>query len=118
MHIHRAKTLLPELLTSSELLLYNQQSRMLNLHTSAAAAAATIYYHPHHRENWRRPCTVRGNDALAERRLPARGARRARGEPAVDAAGVEAVVAARQHAHLLPARELGEADGALRLLGI
>ena len=51
---------------------------------------------------------------LGKRRLSAGGARRPRREPAVNAARVEAVVAVRQHAHRLPARELGEADGALR----
>uniref|UniRef100_A0A8R7K184 Uncharacterized protein n=1 Tax=Triticum urartu TaxID=4572 RepID=A0A8R7K184_TRIUA len=75
------------------------------------------YNHPHHRDSGRRSCTVRGQDALVglgERRLSARGARRPRRQPPVDAEGVEPVVAARQHAHLLPALELGEADGALR----
>jgi hypothetical protein len=50
---------------------------------------------------------------IGERRLPAGGARRPRREPAVDAPRVEPVVAARQHAHPVPARELREADGAL-----
>jgi hypothetical protein len=49
-----------------------------------------------------------------ERRPPARGARLPRGEPAVDAPHVEAVVAARQRAHAVTLHELREADGAFR----
>lgn len=43
----------------------------------------------------------------------ARRARRVRAQPRVDAGGVEAVVALRQHAHGLPVLKLHEADGAL-----
>lgn len=74
------------------------------------------YYDSHHLHG--RRCRVRRRDGIGggggERRLPARGARRPRREPPVNAAVVEAVVAARQHAHVLPARELGEAYHALR----
>jgi hypothetical protein len=47
-----------------------------------------------------------------ERRPPARGARLPRGEPAVDAPHVEAVVAVRQRAYAVTPHELREADGA------
>jgi hypothetical protein len=57
--------------------------------------------------------TVRVVRLRDEDGLPAGGARRPRREPAVDAPRVEPVVAARQHAHPVPARELREADGAL-----
>jgi hypothetical protein len=49
-----------------------------------------------------------------ERRPPARGARLPRGEPAVDAPHVEAVVAVRQRAYAVTPHELREADGAFR----
>ena len=44
----------------------------------------------------------------------ARGAGGVGGEPGVDARDVEGVAALRQHADLLPGRELRQADGALR----
>lgn len=54
-----------------------------------------------------------GGAVLSERR-PAVGAGGVRGEPHVDAADVESVVAPRKHAHLLAVGELAKADGALR----
>jgi len=61
-----------------------------------------------------RPVRHGGGGFSGERRPPARGARLPRGEPAVDAPHVEAVVAARQRAHAVPLLELRQADGAFR----
>lgn len=79
---------------------------------------------------WRRLCRVGGaarrrgvggggGDCRRRRRedddgAAAGGAGGGGHEPDVDAGGVEAVAARREHADLVAARELGEADGALR----
>ena len=47
---------------------------------------------------------------LDQERVPARRARRVRGQPHIDALHVEAMVAPREHAHLLAVVELAEAD--------
>jgi hypothetical protein len=87
-----------------------------------ARRAIPYNHHAHQLHNARRlphhtVCVVRLRDEdrllIGERRLPAGGARRPRREPAVDAPRVEPVVAGRQHAHPVPARELREADDAL-----
>uniref|UniRef100_A0A8R7TZL3 Uncharacterized protein n=1 Tax=Triticum urartu TaxID=4572 RepID=A0A8R7TZL3_TRIUA len=58
------------------------------------------------------PAAAPGGGRAAEHRVPAGGAGVVRDEPGVDAADVELVAAARQHAHLLAVLELAEADGA------
>lgn len=57
--------------------------------------------------------TARRGHLGGDEHAAARRARRVRAQPRVDAGGVEAVVALRQHAHGLPVLELHEADGAL-----
>jgi len=56
------------------------------------------------------PCNAVGATILEER-VPACRARRVHGQPHVDALDMEAMVAPREHAHLLAVFELAETDG-------
>uniref|UniRef100_A0A8R7U6E4 Uncharacterized protein n=1 Tax=Triticum urartu TaxID=4572 RepID=A0A8R7U6E4_TRIUA len=100
---------------------YENQNQTKDTLVRKQSSGATFHFSSLTRRNYKpvpcpalSPSAVGSGGAVLSERGPAVGAGGVRGEPHVDAADVESVVAPREHAYLLAVGELAEADGALR----